>query len=163
MAHRSAWPPTAALFTSMLALAWLPAAHGHGIETSLQRLADLRAGADRQTGAAAPTYRLETSFSSGEPVGDAVVSLVPPAGGAGLEVGRTDSLGRLSFQLPAQAQADWELKVDAGPGHRDYLDLQSSTSTPGTAPRPAASLPPALPTALALIGLVALGAGRRRA
>ena len=65
---------------------------------------------------------LQSQFSSGQPTADAVVRLVPPAGQP-LELGRTDSQGRLSFALPAQASGAWELQVDGGPGHRDYLEM----------------------------------------
>jgi len=49
--------------------------------------------------------------------------VVPPNGGEPIEVGRTDANGQISFTLPEQAGADWEIQVDAGPGHRDYLEL----------------------------------------
>lgn len=54
--------------------------------------------------------------------------LVSPDGQASLELGHTDAEGQLTFNLPAQAKADWEVQVDAGPGHRDYIEL------PGTSP-----------------------------
>ena len=53
----------------------------------------------------------------------AAVRLVPPDGGAPIEVGRTDADGQIRFTLPPQAGEDWEIQVDAGPGHRDYLEL----------------------------------------
>ena len=38
-------------------------------------------------------------------------------------LGRTDARGHLNFQLPSGARSDWEVQVDGGPGHRDYLEL----------------------------------------
>jgi nickel transport protein len=38
-------------------------------------------------------------------------------------MGRTDAQGRLRFELPGELSDGWELQVDAGPGHRDYLEL----------------------------------------
>jgi nickel transport protein len=65
---------------------------------------------------------LESRFSNGEPTSDAIVRLVAPDGQA-VELGRTDAEGQLSFALPKQANGDWELQVDGGPGHRDYLEM----------------------------------------
>ncbi|MFM8544324.1 MAG: hypothetical protein ACKOAP_04970, partial [Vulcanococcus sp.] len=72
---------------------------------------------------------LQSAFSSGVPTADAVVRLVPP-GGQPLEVGRTDSQGQLSFALPKNANGDWELQVDGGPGHRDYLEMPVRAGQP---------------------------------
>ena len=90
-------------------------ARAHGIESSLERFGGLSA-------------QLESSFSSGEPASDAAVRLVPPGGGAPIALGHTDSQGRLSFRLPSQATPDWEIQVDAGPGHRDYLEVPAATT-----------------------------------
>lgn len=131
-----------------------PAAHSHAIESSLERLSALN-----------NQLLLESRFGSGEPASDAVVRLVPP-GGQPVEVGRTDAEGRLSFRLPSQAGADWELQVDGGPGHRDYLELPAAGTGPSaqvrSLPRPglvARTLqrPPLL--ALGLLGLGSLGLG----
>ncbi|MFZ9951504.1 MAG: hypothetical protein ACO3FA_04360 [Vulcanococcus sp.] len=86
-------------------------AEAHGIQSSVTHLT----GASDQ-------LLLQSAFSSGAPTADAVVRLVPP-GGQPLEVGRTDSQGQLSFALPRNASGDWELQVDGGPGHRDYLEM----------------------------------------
>jgi nickel transport protein len=51
------------------------------------------------------------------------VRLVPPDGAQAVEVGRTDASGRLSFALPKGSNGTWEVQVDGGPGHRDYLEL----------------------------------------
>ncbi len=91
------------------------AARAHGIESSLERFGGLSA-------------QLESSFSSGQPASDAEVRLIPPGGGAPIALGHTDSEGRLSFRLPPQATPEWEIQVDAGPGHRDYLEVPSATT-----------------------------------
>ena len=87
------------------------AAQAHGIES---RLSPLRGLTDQ--------LQLHSQFSNGEPTRDAVVRLVPPQGQP-LELGRTDGQGQLSFTLPKGANGAWELQVDGGPGHRDYLEM----------------------------------------
>lgn len=85
--------------------------------------------------------------------------MVSPDGTASVDLGETDADGRLRFALPARARADWEVQVDAGPGHRDYLEL------PGSVPagfqgqrhrsvRPLARIPGSL-GAVALLGAMA--------
>ena len=98
----------------LLALAPLllvPAARAHGIESQLSPLHGL-----------GDQLLLHSQFSNGEPTRDAVVRLVPPQGQP-LELGRTDQHGQLSFALPKGATGSWELQVDGGPGHRDYLEM----------------------------------------
>ena len=87
------------------------AAQAHGIESSLTRLQSL-----------SESLMLQSQFSNGLPTSDAVVRLVAPDGQA-VELGRTNAEGQLSFALPKQANGDWELQVDGGPGHRDYLEM----------------------------------------
>ena len=87
------------------------AAQAHGIESSLTRLQSL-----------SDSLMLESRFSNGEPTSDAVVRLVAPDGES-RELGRTNEKGQLSFALPKQANGEWELQVDGGPGHRDYLEM----------------------------------------
>jgi nickel transport protein len=87
------------------------AGQAHGIQSNLERLSGLQAS-------------LDSSFSNGLPASNANVRLVPP-GGTPIELGHTDAQGHLSFQLPAKASTDWEIQVDAGPGHRDYLEVPS--------------------------------------
>ncbi len=106
-------------------------ARAHGIESNLERLGGLSAGLDfsrTASGQRAPSARLqlESHFSNGLPAREASVRLVPPSGGKAIELGRTDERGQLTFALPAQAADDWEIQVDAGPGHRDYLELPGS-------------------------------------
>ena len=104
------------LSTSIRALALTilvsPAAvQAHGIESSITRLQSL-----------SDSLMLHSQFSNGEPTSDAIVRLVAPDGQA-VELGRTNAEGQLSFALPKQANGDWELQVDGGPGHRDYLEM----------------------------------------
>ena len=107
-----ALPLSASLRALALAILLSPAAaQAHGIESSLTRLQSLSDG-----------LMLQSQFSNGEPTSDAVVRLVAPDGQA-VELGRTNAEGQLSFALPKQANGDWELQVDGGPGHRDYLEM----------------------------------------
>jgi len=124
MTHRSLLPSACLAAASLLLISGT--ARAHGIESSLQRFGGLSA-------------QLQSSFSSGDPARAAQVRLIPPAGHP-IELGRTDAQGRLSFQLPPQAGADWEIQVDAGPGHRDYLELPPVASERATRPSPS-SLP----------------------
>ena len=105
-------PVPTAVRALVLALLLSPAAaQAHGIESSITRLQSL-----------SDSLMLESRFSNGEPTSDAIVRLVAPDGQA-VELGRTDAEGQLSFALPKQANGDWELQVDGGPGHRDYLEM----------------------------------------
>lgn len=114
------WPllTGGAVLASLAALA-APAARAHGIETNLERLGDRLSNSP---------YQLESRFSSGLPAKEARVRMVSADGTASVEIGATNAEGRLTFSVPAQAKADWEIQVDAGPGHRDYIEL------PGTQP-----------------------------
>jgi len=122
---------------ALLACAHPPAASAHAIQSTLETLGSLSraytgSNTGAGTGAAGPSFALASSFSTGAPVADASVKLVPP-GGTPIALGRTDARGQLNFQLPAGAGSDWEIQVDGGPGHRDYLEL------PKGAVRPAAT------------------------
>lgn len=114
-------------FSGLIGLAGLVLApaqvRAHGIESSLERLTSL-----------SNSMRLESQFSSGQPASDAAVRIVPPDGGPAIELGRTDAAGSIVFTLPPQASRQWEVQVDAGPGHRDYLELPEPSATP---PQPA--------------------------
>lgn len=128
----------ALLSASVLVLAsatGAPPARAHAIESSLDRVTALN-----------NDFLLESRFGTGEPADDAVVRLMPP-GGEPIEVGRTDGEGRLQFTLPSQASPDWEVQVDRGPGHRDYLELPGS-QTPPPGLEPAVPSPPINPLAL---------------
>jgi nickel transport protein len=126
--NRSTLP---ALFGAALLLAPTPG-RAHGIESSLDRLGPLSSGFDPAQ-AGGERLQLASRFSNGLPAREASVRLVPPgAAGSPIELGRTDAEGRLTFTLPAQASLDWEIQVDAGPGHRDYLELPGRGRSVGT-------------------------------
>lgn len=138
------WLPIQALIKALMAsapltlgavlLGWstTPPARAHAIESSLEHLSS-------QTERFAAELELNSRFSTGEPVDAATVRLLPPEG-PGIDLGRTDADGRLRFALPDDAAADWELQVDAGPGHRDYLGLAEGSAMP---PLEASPTPPA--------------------
>jgi nickel transport protein len=104
-------------------------AGAHAIESTLERIAVLN-----QTGGL-EKLEIQSSFSTGVPAQDASVRLLPATGGDPIELGRTGVDGRLRFELPAIARAGGEIQVDAGPGHRDYLDLSEieAVGRPGQA------------------------------
>jgi nickel transport protein len=85
-------------------------AQAHAIETSLEAFRNNH------------LVLLQSSFGNGQPAEAALVTLVPP-GGQPIPVGRTNSKGQLSFALPSNANGEWDVQVDGGPGHRDYLSL----------------------------------------
>ncbi|WP_159817545.1 hypothetical protein [Cyanobium sp. Copco_Reservoir_LC18] len=137
-----------------------PSARAHGIQSTLDYLPSASGG----------TLELESHFSSGDPARDATVRLLPPDGGEAIAIGKTGPDGRLAFTLPPGARSDWEIQVDAGPGHRDYLSPEDagrvsvpsglSGEVPGTVRRLnrlSGPLPWAL-TGLALIGGLGLAA-----
>jgi nickel transport protein len=163
-------PLLAAALGLALAPGLSPAPAGaHAIQSSLEPLhvhthpaGSLQASA----AASADQLRLTSSFSTGQPVVAASVRLASPDGRAAIDLGRTDAQGRLTFNLPQQARPDWELQVDGGPGHRDYLELPGVTAQA----RPAGGAAEFAQTArhlglLALVGSLGLGGlafGRRR-
>jgi nickel transport protein len=85
-------------------------AQAHAIETSLEAFSNNH------------LVLLQSSFGNGQPAEAALVTLLPP-GGQPIPVGRTNSKGQLSFALPSTANGEWDVQVDGGPGHRDYLSL----------------------------------------
>lgn len=121
-----------------------PAARAHAIESSLVRLQALR-----------NTLQLDTRFSTGLPVDGAFVRLVSPDGSRSLNLGRTDHHGALRFQLPDSASSDWEVQVDGGAGHRDYLELPGGDARASQAPK--ATWGVALPWGLMVFGMVSGG------
>jgi nickel transport protein len=150
-ARQRPWLPTQALIKPLMAsaplalgavlLGWstTPPVRAHAIESSLDHLS--RQTERFATESFAAELELNSRFSTGEPVDAASVRLLPPEG-PGIELGHTDADGRLRFALPDDAAADWELQVDAGPGHRDYLELAEAGAMPPLAasPRPPAAL-----------------------
>ena len=125
------------------------AARAHAIESTLVRIQSLR-----------NTLELDTHFSTGVPVEGAEVRLVSPDGRERITVGQTDRLGGLRFQLPATASAAWEVQVDGGAGHRDYLELPAAPVAAPHASRPSRPLlrgDGLLPAGLMLLGMVSGG------
>lgn len=94
-----------------------PPVRAHAIQSTLERIS----GPDG--GSKAVKLEVQSTFSSGDPASEAQVRLLPAGGGSPIALGHTGVDGRLSFTLPPMAQADGEIQVDAGPGHRDYLEL----------------------------------------
>ena len=89
------------LFTGCLGAAVISAAssaQAHAIQTNLEAFRNNH------------VLLLQSSFGNGQPAQAALVTLVPP-GGQPIPVGRTNSKG------------EWDVQVDGGPGHRDYLSL----------------------------------------
>ena len=157
--RRVFWPLAAGLGVAAALLASEQPVSAHAIESSLERVSGLT-----------DALLLQSRFSSDQPASDADVRLVAPDGKT-IALGRTDANGSLQFQLPKGVGAGWEVQVDQGPGHRDYLELPAASGN-------ATVQPPAQPTAqvslvertwrdarrtllqpqpLALAGLVALG------
>lgn len=104
--------------------------HSHAVESSLEQITERNrslSGAEQPPAAAdAPQpqqgLRIHSRFSTGEPVRDAAVRLLAPDGSRH-DLGHTDGSGRLDFVLPEQVSRAWEVQVDAGPGHRDFIEL----------------------------------------
>ncbi len=133
---RAAGSPAACLRAAglgVLALATLSAgdAWSHAIQSNLEKVTPLSEQVRRE-------FLLQSAFSTGEPAEDATVRLWRPDGSS-IDLGRTDGEGSLRFSVPADAASDWELQVDAGPGHRDYLELAEGADAQAAAAGP--SLP----------------------
>lgn len=147
------WSLVAGLaITAGLAMPQRPAA-AHALESSLERVSGLT-----------DSLVLQSRFSSEEPARDAEVQLVSPSGRR-IALGRTDASGTLRFQLPQGVGADWEVQVDQGPGHRDYLELPAAPAA-GSAVRSAGPIKRTLtstrtallqPQPMGLAALVAIG------
>ncbi len=162
------------LFAATLLLSLTPAlspapADAHAIQSSLEPLHPHThpvGGLQASAAASGDQLRLSSSFSTGQPVVAAVVRLAPPDGRTSIELGRTDANGSLTFNLPDQVSPDWEVQVDGGPGHRDYMELPGVTAQA----RPTGAAGEFTQTArqlglLALVGSLGLGGlafGRRR-
>lgn len=160
-------PTLAGAAVLLLAPVFTPApARAHAIESSLETLHVHGIDSHQAASKADPEeLRLSASFSSGQPVVAAAVRAIPPGGANGVELGRTGADGRLVFRLPSQVRPDWELQVDGGPGHRDYLELPGFTARAvPTAPRGEIAQAGRQVGLLALIGSLGLGglALRRR-
>ncbi|WP_216910076.1 hypothetical protein [Synechococcus sp. CCY 0621] len=99
-------------------------ARAHSIQSTLERISTTLNGSS-----GIEKLEIHSSFSSGVPAGDANVRLLPLAGGDPIELGRTGADGRLTFVLPPVARGGGEIQVDAGPGHRDFLELSDIEPT----------------------------------
>ena len=143
---------------ALLILVGQGSARAHAIESSLERVSGLT-----------DSLLLQSRFSADQPASNAEVRLVAPDGNT-IALGRTDASGSLQFQLPKGAGAGWELQVDQGPGHRDYLELPAASDNAPRQPASQANRPSLVerswwsarellsqPQPLALAGLVALG------
>jgi hypothetical protein len=151
-ALRRPLPVAAALLSMAVGLAAAPAL-AHGLESSLERVADLNS-----------TFELKSQFSTGVPAAGAAVTLVAPAGQS-VAVGHTDVQGQLRFQLPAVVDGSWEVRVDQGPGHRDYLELPGAAAQGGsalTSPRGLNRVSPLASLAWGGVALVLVGVLVRR-
>ncbi len=129
---------------SVAAAAWAiapMAARAHAIQTDLQLLGPGSAN-HQHVGVPSAGSRLQLAshFSTGLPARDAAVRLIPNQGGTPIELGRTDAEGRLAFALPARTGADAEIQVDAGAGHRDWIELTELGRSARQAALPWASL-----------------------
>ncbi len=133
------------LLPALLLLSCAAPAHSHSIESSLERVSNLT-----------DQLVLESRFGNGQPASDAVVRLMPP-GGEPIELGRTDARGQLRFQVPQNATASWEVQVDQGPGHQDYLELPATGAMNRPISQPLRPLSPGLAMGLGLLGLASMG------
>lgn len=155
------WPFAAPLGAVLVLLCAERPAGAHAIESTLERVSGLT-----------DALVLQSRFGPEQPASGAEVRLVSPSGSA-VALGRTDASGSLRFQLPRGAGPDWELQVDQGPGHRDYLEIPAASAAGGVPGQRVSLLQRSWwgareallqPQPLALAGLVALGglAWRRR-
>ena len=98
-------------------------ARAHAIQSDLTVLGASHSHPQASLPAAGSKLELASHFSTGLPARDATVRLIPSQGGTPIELGRTDADGRLAFVLPRGAGRDAEIQVDAGAGHRDWIEL----------------------------------------
>ena len=103
-------------FAGLAALTLLMPSRGlaHAVQTNVSSL--LPSGA----------INLRTSFSSGEPLAHAPVRLESHDGSRRISLGETDADGRFAGELPALDSKAWDVVIDGGIGHRDYLGLDES-------------------------------------
>lgn len=149
------WPLAAGLGLAAAVLVSDQPVNAHAIESSLDRVSGLT-----------DSLLLQSRFSADHPASNAEVRLVAPDGKA-IALGRTDASGSLQFRVPQGAGPGWELQVDQGPGHRDYLELPAASGNGAMQQGREASLVERTwwdarntllqPQPLALAGLVALG------
>ena len=139
-------------------LVFAPAlARAHAIHTDLTVVGHSHSHLQAGIPAAGSKLELASQFSTGLPARDASVRLIPAQGGTGIELGRTDADGRLAFALPAGIGRDAEIQVDAGAGHRDWIELSELGRPARQAGRPWATLHGNLLTLAPIAGLGLLG------
>ena len=129
---RPALAPAALALAALGAVLGAGPAWSHGIQSNLEKVSPLSEQVRRE-------FQLQSEFSTGEPAGDAAVRLWRP-GGETVELGRTDPEGRLRFALTSDTASGWELQVDAGPGHRDYLEFTEADGQARLPSRPRTAL-----------------------
>ena len=95
----------------------------HAIQTDLTVVGASHSHLQASLPAAGSKLELASHFSTGLPASDAAVRLIPAQGGTPIDLGRTNADGRLAFALPAGTGRDAEIQVDAGAGHRDWIEL----------------------------------------
>lgn len=95
----------------------------HAIQTDLTVVGASHSHSQASLPAAGSRLELSSHFSTGLPARDASVRLIPAQGGDPIELGRTNADGRLAFALPAGSGPGAEIQVDAGAGHRDWIEL----------------------------------------
>jgi len=129
-------------------------ARAHAIQSDLTVVGASHSHPHPKTQSTGTRLELASHFSTGLPAGDASVLLIPAQGGTPIELGRTNADGRLAFALPAGTGRDAEIQVDAGAGHRDWIELSELGSPARQASLPWASVHGNL---LSLAPIAALG------
>jgi nickel transport protein len=132
-------------------------ARAHAIQTDLTVVGASHTHLEASIPAAGSKLKLASHFSTGLPARDASVRLIPAQGGTGIDLGRTDADGRLAFALPAGIGRDAEIQVDAGAGHRDWIELSELGRPAHQAAQPWATLHGNLLTLVPIAGLGLLG------
>lgn len=106
---------------------------------------------------------LESSFSSGEPVSNAEVRLLSHDGERTIPLGSTDADGRFSATLPELDSNNWDLVIDGGIGHRDYLGLDEDMEiSAGSRRWLMVAMASLLSATLAVTGSISYGQRQRR-
>lgn len=107
--------------------------------------------------------QLESSFSSGEPLANAEVRLESHDGERSIALGSTDANGRFSATLPELESNQWDVVIDGGVGHRDYLGLDEGMQLSRGSRRPLLwAMAGLLGATLAITGSISHGQRQRR-
>ena len=129
----------------------------HAIQSDLTVVGHSHSHLEAGLPVAGNKLELASHFSTGLPARDASVRLIPVQGGTPIELGRTNADGRLAFDLPAGIGRDAEIQVDAGAGHRDWIELSELGRPARQAAQPWANLHGNLLTLAPIAGLGLLG------